>query len=292
MSYSQTVVFPSNSLVDVREVFEQHLVGIVEEGEFQDVFRWCVSSLMKLPFSNTQNISDLRISESQILDWLKVLKALKKGLPIQYALNEAWFCDLCLWVDERVLIPRPETEELVYQTQKIKPSAHSILDWCTGSGCIALAMQDLYPNAKVKGLEFSDEALQVAQKNGQLLNNKVVFEKADALQSDGWNDEKWDIILSNPPYITHNEKNEVQENVHFCEPNMALYVPNEKPLLFYEAIANYAQTRLNKEGLLAFEINPSFALETKEMLENKGYSVQLNNDFYEKERFAFATLNQ
>lgn len=211
--------------------------------------------------------------------------------PVQYVLNEAWFAGIKLYVDENVLIPRPETEELVewiisdfrLQTSDFK---FQILDIGTGSGCIAIALKEKLSYANLYALDVSDAALKVASKNAKVNNTAVNFFKTDLNQSLQKNDFPFfDIIVSNPPYITENEKYDMNENVLSYEPRLALFVPNSDPLLFYNSISNFAVVHLKPNGSLYFEINPSFANEVADLLRKKSFqSIEIKNDLQGKQR--------
>jgi release factor glutamine methyltransferase len=231
---------------------------------------------------------DFRISESMMLKFNFAVKDLKKHKPIQYILEVCDFLNLSLHVTPNVLIPRPETEEL---TQKIihhhKNFTGKILDICTGSGCIPLALKNHFQNAIVHGLDNSRRAIDVARKNADnhLLN--VEFFVADIFNYE--TEQRYDIIVSNPPYVLHSEKLQMHENVLHYEPHQALFVDDKKPLIFYTAIIDFAKKHLNSNGNLYFEINEKFGDKIAETLEKQGFSnIKIEQDFRGKERFVFA----
>lgn len=219
--------------------------------------------------------------------------------PVQYVLRKAWFAGLKLYVDENVLIPRPETEELVdlilrdLSSQKLPGS--KILDVGTGSGCIAIALNKKISSSAVYALDISAKALEISKENAVANNVNINFIEADILNIDS---EiylpDFDIIVSNPPYVTHSEAQEMDENVLLHEPELALFVPNNHPLIFYEAIADFAISHLNKEnGKLYFEINEMMGEKITTMLLTKGFSdVILKKDFQNKDRMISATLKK
>ena len=219
-----------------------------------------------------------------------VVLRLKNHEPLQYILGETCFFGLKLKVSPAVLIPRPETEELVDLISKVElPAGSRILDIGTGSGCIALALKSRFPEAKVSACDISDEALSVARENS--LSNKldVDFFKADILN---WNVSEWPVytvIVSNPPYVTVSEKKQMQKNVLDFEPETALFVDDDNPLLFYRTIAGFAIKQLNHGGLLFFEINENFGPETVSMLLDLGFTeFQLKTDLQGKNRMVAA----
>jgi len=214
--------------------------------------------------------------------------------PVQYVLHEAWFCGMPFYVDENVLIPRPETEELVEWIVKevsgFKFQVSSLLDIGTGSGCIPVALKKKLPNLKVYALDVSEAALNVAQKNANALNASITFYKNNILEKAAWYKlPVFDIIVSNPPYIRQSEEKEMRKNVLLHEPHLAVFVPDEDALVFYKAIAEFGLTHLNKEGRLFFEINEALGNEVKQLLEEHGYSnVEVKKDMQGKERMVKA----
>lgn len=225
--------------------------------------------------------------KERLEEWKKRLKA---GEPVQYVTGKAPFCGYTFHVAPGVLIPRPETEELVeIIIAKTTGSCnkHHILDVGTGSGCIAITLA-LRGN-EVTAWDISDNALRIAKENAVLLNAKVTFEKRDVLQRlNSMPTGQWDIIVSNPPYICKREAAEMECNVLDYEPHEALFVPDDQPLLFYDAIARYGIDNLRDDGMLAFEINPLFAEELTQQLTLIGYhDIEVRQDFFGKERFIF-----
>ncbi len=214
------------------------------------------------------------------------LERLKKHEPVQYVLEEAWFYDLPFYVNQHVLIPRPETEELVQLIAKeSKDQKVSILDIGTGSGCIALSLKKTLPQSTVSAMDVSQEALKVAQKNADRLNIDIEFAKGDILSDHVLDNMKFDIIVSNPPYISKNEMNEMASNVLDHEPHLALFVEDENPLLFYERITEFATKNLNPNGRLYFEINEAYGGKVLEVLQQNGFKhIELVKDMNGKER--------
>lgn len=211
------------------------------------------------------------------------LADLKLEKPIQYILEEAYFMDLPFKVNSTVLIPRPETEELVrwiisdYQ----KPErALSVLDIGTGSGCIAIALAKFLPSARLTAIDISEDALSLAQHNATRLEAAINFVGADITQEIEL-EETYDIIVSNPPYVRISEKKDMRNNVKKYEPHQALFVPDEHPLLFYEKIAELASRKLKAGGGLYLEINQYLAEETKELLASYDFSqIELSKDLF------------
>lgn len=221
------------------------------------------------------------------LDFLEnALLKLKNQIPVQYIVGETAFCGLLFKVDKNVLIPRPETEELVewiFQNHK-KNESIKILDIGTGSGCIAISLAKNLPNAEVFALDVSAEALDVAKKNAAMNAVKVDFIQADILTIEKLPD-TFDVIVSNPPYVRESEKDLMQQNVLSNEPHIALFVENENPLLFYDKIAELAKNHLTENGVLYFEINQYLGNETVDLLKSKGFkNIELKKDIYGVDR--------
>ena len=220
-----------------------------------------------------------------------ILEELKSWRPVQYIIGQADFCDMSLKVKEGVLIPRPETEELVEWITSESKAEASILDIGTGSGCIAIALSKAIKNSRVWAMDISTKALEIASINGQLYAPEVRFIEGDALKEfDRLFDTKFDVVVSNPPYIPQSDISLMRANVTEHEPETALFVPDNDPLLFYRAIAQRAQHLLNGGGKLYFEIYEALAKEMIAMLEEEEYKdIILREDFRGKPRMICAT---
>ncbi|GHV07825.1 release factor glutamine methyltransferase [Bacteroidia bacterium] len=239
---------------------------------------------------------DKQLSANERMRIQEIVVELKNYRPIQYILGETEFYSLKFQVNENVLIPRPETEELVdwiVSTYKLS-GAHKMrcLDIGTGSGCIAVALAKKLPNASVFALDISEKALEVARKNAANNEVKISFFQQDILKDSLENlPGKWDVIVSNPPYITPSEKKDMSKNVLDYEPDEALFTPQENPLFFYERIAEIGLKRLEENGALYFEINELYGKKNVEMLQSKGYgAVCLKKDIAGKDRMINAKL--
>ena len=229
----------------------------------------------------TKEVVSLSPQQESLLE--SALKRLAGGEPLQYLIGSTPFCGLTFHVDSRVLIPRPETAELVeWVAQDAAPSG-SLLDVGTGSGCIAISLAHRLKSWKVQGWDISDGALEVARENNRRNGTEVEFSKVDILNATARS--KFDVIVSNPPYVMESEKSQMEDTVLEFEPHIALFVSDSDPLLFYRAIAEFGHRALNPGGRLYFEINPLKVKEMKDMLVSAGYhDVEVRNDIFGKPR--------
>jgi len=261
-----------------------------------------IESISKLIFEKVHGLSRLQvylnqhktISPANLAQITEIVNRLIQFEPIQYILGETEFYGLSLKVNAAVLIPRPETEELVDWILNNKPPLNPlILDIGTGSGCIPIALSKKLPGASVDGWDISSEALMVARENAELNQAKVNFIYADVLnQGYPAQPQKYDIIVSNPPYVTASEQLSMLKNVIDYEPHIALFVPDTDPLIFYRAIADIAINQLKPGGKLYFEINEQFGNETADLLSLKGFkNIIIKKDINDKERMLKAELN-
>ena len=210
---------------------------------------------------------------------------LTKHEPIQYIIGKAWFYQYPFYVNQHVLIPRPETEELVQHIiQDNQKACPSIIDIGTGSGCIPISLKKNMV-ADITAIDFSVEALKVAAKNAQELESSILFKEIDFLDESKWEQlECYDIIVSNPPYIMNKEKEEMYNNVLNHEPHLALFIEDSNPLLFYEKIAKFGNAHLKNHGSIWVEINEALPNETKEVFEKEQYTTVIYNDLQGKSR--------
>lgn len=220
------------------------------------------------------------------------LRRLKENEPIQYIIGNTFFCDLKFFTDKRALIPRPETEELMYLILSENKNPLSILDIGTGSGCIAISLKHNLPTTEVTAWDVSKDAISLAQKNADFHNLHINFEEIDVLSVKNI-DKKFDVIVSNPPYVTPLDKEQMHENVLKFEPHLALFVEQDNPLIFYKKIADLGRTMLNNGGKLYFEINENYGKETVEFLNQMGYkSIVLIKDLSGRHRIIRAVWEQ
>lgn len=282
----------SNKVTDIRATYTGNLRKLYPEQEANSLFDILLSETAGI--SRMQRIANdqLRLSESEILKIHFSCKELMRHRPIQYILGYTDFYGLRLRVDERVLIPRPETEELVEWIIKTYNNAEAqrILDIGTGSGAIALALKANIPDAEIWAMDVSSEALEVAAMNGNTLKLPVKWIKADITDSSQYRQfPQFDVIVSNPPYVTESDKAEMQANVLDYEPERALFVSDADPLLFYRHILDFAQAHLNSGGSIFMEINERFGNEMRELLVASGYqNIELRHDLHDRMRMVRA----
>lgn len=285
---------------EFKKHFFTELSDLYPETEIQSFFNILIEFRLQLTRVELALQSSLEFKNSELSFFQKALIDLKSQIPIQYIIGETEFYGLTFKVNKNVLIPRPETEDLVdwilkdYQLQianyELKKSKIKILDIGTGSGCIAISLAKNFPNAEVFAIDISSEAINTAKINAR--NNKVDihFIETDILTLSEL-PHKFDIIVSNPPYVRELEKEQMQTNVLANEPHVALFVKNDDPLLFYDKIANLAKSYLNITGYLYFEINEYLADETVDLLKLKGFkNIQLKKDIFEVDRMTKASL--
>ena len=269
--------------------FFSELQTIQEDSEIESFFFILTEYLHDLKRIDISLNPDFEVSETDLQKWNVIISELKTEKPIQYITGEAWFYGLRFEVNENTLIPRPETEELVEwivdgQKTKDKRQKVSILDIGTGSGCIPITIKKEIPNALVSAIDVSEKALEMARKNAIDNEVEVNFILQNILESESLI-EKYDIIVSNPPYVRNLEKQEIKKNVLDYEPHLALFVEDTDALLFYRKIAELALTGLSPNGKLFFEINQYLGKETVALLENLGFkNIELRKDFVGNDR--------
>lgn len=281
-------------MTETLHYIRHELEGIYPDNEIQSLARIVIEQVSGVSFHRLSVDKDKQLSENQKQDIRRIVQRLKQSEPVQYILNEAWFYGLTLAVDSSVLIPRPETEELVELiVKRHKEEKPRILDIGTGSGCIAIALAKHLPGAEVWAVDVSAEALQTARRNAALNQAEVHFLQADILHPNAAEliPHTYNIIVSNPPYVLESEKAAMEKNVLEYEPGLALFVPDEAPLRFYRAIARLGKQKLEDNGFLYFEINARCGTEMISMLEEEKYRhIRLIQDIYGKDRMTQAQL--
>ena len=290
------------------------LTHIYDAGEAKAIVRWVLDVRFDMSWTDILCGKVTELSAHDQTELEKIMQRLEKGEPVQYIIGVADFFGRQFHVEPGVLIPRPETEELCRWilasdkhglTRTVRESPHqsdaNILDIGTGSGCIAITLALELPDAQVTAWDISDDALRIAAGNAKSLGANVTFKHRDVLDSSLFTLDsslftlhsslpKWDLIVSNPPYICEKEKSAMECNVLDHEPHLALFVPDDDPLLFYRAIAQYAAEALTAQGSLFFEINPLYADDLARMLRMMSYhDILIHQDQFGKSRFLKAT---
>jgi release factor glutamine methyltransferase len=272
------------------QLFYQQLSHIYPEGEVRAIFRTLAETYEQLSLVSLHLFADREVNHDSEIRYLHALELLKKHIPVQHITGRAWFMDLQLCVNPDVLIPRPETEELVNLLIEMKPKAGDrILDLCTGSGCIALAAANYLPQTDIWAVDISAAALKVAIQNSQKLELPVKFIQADILAElqEDW--PTFQYIVSNPPYIPLSEAPAMDNHVALHEPHQALFVPEEDPLLFYKALSRHASRLLEPQGPVIMECHGTYASEVANLFIQNGFcDVTVLEDLSGKKRFVKA----
>jgi release factor glutamine methyltransferase len=274
-----------NQLKTVKNYFTEQLKNLFTSTEINSMWKEIICLRLNWNRSDFILNTTFRLSESDLLFIRSYVHRLKNNEPFQHIHGITIFFGLELICDKRALIPRPETEELVAWAVEFGPYK-TIVDLCTGSGCIALGLKSKFSESDITGLDISADALSLAQENSKLTNLDIEFILADILTINvDFSDKKWDCIISNPPYIPTNESESIAENVLNFEPEISLFVENDNPIIFYEAIVKYAKSNLSENGFLFFEIHPDFSAEISDLLNLNGFiNIELRKDLQGKNR--------
>lgn len=295
---STSILIINNSLkiLELKNQIKIQLSGLYPSEEIQSFFNILSEEYLKLSRIEIALNPDKEVSNEDLEKFQKALVRLKNQEPIQYIVGETEFFSLLFKVNKHTLIPRPETEELVdWILSENKSPTHytlpnNILDIGTGSGCIAISLAKNLSDFEVSALDISEEALKVALQNAEFNEVEVNFFQTDILEIEKL-PKQYDIIVSNPPYVRELEKKEMQQNVVKYEPDSALYVKDEDPLLFYRAILKLAITHLNPNGKLFFEINEYLANELTRLLKDEGFqNIEVKKDIFGKDRMLKCNL--
>lgn len=282
---------------DAFSQFRQALSTVYDPQEIESITILALSELLKLPKAKLKAFPETEIGHLQAENLNSILQRLQTGEPVQYILGHTEFYGLDFKVNPSVLIPRPETEELVeWAISSFQLAVDSwqqpykILDIGTGSGCIAISLQKNLPGAQVSAMDISTEALKTAKENAELNRVNVNFIHNDILNHSPLT-AHYSLIISNPPYVTLDDKKQMHTNVTDFEPHTALFVPEDDPLIFYKTIADFASTHLKKQGLLFFEINENYGQQIVNMLDDKSFkNIELRKDMSNRDRMIKAVL--
>ena len=277
-----------------RDQFIQELTPLYDAGEAESFFYLILEAKHQLKRIDIALQPELVLPVSELETWNSILEQLKREIPIQYILGTTHFYGLEFKVNENVLIPRPETEELVdwiikSQKSEVRNKKVKILDIGTGSGCIAISLAKNLSNAEVFALDVSEKALATAQKNAELNQVQVQFICQSILETEDLG-QQFDVIVSNPPYVRNLEKQEIKKNVLDNEPHLALFVADDDALIFYRKIAQLAVKNLSQTGQLYFEINQYLGKEMLDLLQEMDFkNSELRQDIYGNDRMTRST---
>lgn len=276
-----------NSVQDCINLLKKEIYPIYSATEIQSFIRLIFEDLLGYSAIDLVEKRNIQVSDKVYNQLLKIIIELKFEKPIQYILGDTEFMGYKFSVNEGVLIPRSETEELVlWISESISIKNPEIIDIGTGSGCIAISLKKMFSDANVFGIDISESALSVAKHNSTSHNADVLFKQFDILNIDSLRmSNTYDIIVSNPPYVTNKEKSLMSKNVLEYEPDIALFVPDDDALIFYDAICTFAKIRLNPGGYIFFEINEELGDDVCELMRNYGFvEIELRKDINGKDR--------
>ncbi|MFV0143549.1 MULTISPECIES: peptide chain release factor N(5)-glutamine methyltransferase [Empedobacter] len=271
------------TLVKLKQLFLDKLQLLYDKEEASNIFMIYVEDKLNLDLSSRDEIE-------LTTEILSDLEQLKKGQPIQHITGKAFFYNDFFFVNENTLIPRPETEELVelIRNDYAQNQDISMIDLGTGTGCIPISLAKLFPNAKVSALDISENALKIAQLNAETLKVNINFYHNNLLEDIQLN-QKFDVIISNPPYIRNLEKEEMHQNVLNFEPHLALFVENDDALIFYERVIDFAKNHLKENGKIYCEINQYLGEETKQLFQKFYQNVIIHKDISGNDRMLSAS---
>ncbi|MEE1021394.1 MAG: peptide chain release factor N(5)-glutamine methyltransferase [Bacteroidales bacterium] len=280
----------SNKLKDIIDFAYQELDLLYEKSEIRSMIYSLIEHFTEFDLTKILTYKDeLKVSESELLKINFAIKDLKKEKPLQQIIGYTDFLDVKIDVNEHVLIPRVETEEIVQRVINENKGRKNlkIADICCGSGCIAIALKKAFPDSNLYAYDISEEALKKSKENAEKNKEKINFFKENILESKEKNQE-FDIIVSNPPYVRESEKAFMRNNVLLYEPALALFVSDEEPLIFYEHLLKFSNQNLAKNGKIYMEINENLAKETELLFKNFNYQTSVFKDLRGKDRLLLA----
>lgn len=277
------------------QTFLDQLLPLYPISEAEQIRQMAFESMASISRSDIVMHPEKIISSNQEQQLMDALSKLCEYIPIQYVLGESWFYKLRFEVNESVLIPRPETEELVTAAiQRLLPQDNPrVLEIGTGSGCIPISIKKNVAAASITSIDISKESLQVAAKNALTHSTEIEFVQCDFLEDSSWNAfGQFDLIISNPPYIPKSEIHTMDKHVTAHEPHLALFVADQEPCIFYKKIAQFGIDHLHLAGIIMVEVHEKYAHEAAATFAQKGYTTSIQKDFFGKERMVFVTLCQ
>ena len=270
-----------------RQNFNESLASVYTTEEIDSIFFQLMEHVLNI--GRAEIILKINTELDQVIlnDVVHFMNRLEKKEPIQYIIGQTSFAEVPIYVNHHVLIPRPETENLVYWIKSREPHNLAILDICTGSGCIAFALEN-HLNARVSAWDISNEALKVAKQTGTSISSNVSFSQVDILKGPQTQD-RWDVIVSNPPYVLQEEKSQIHANVLEYEPHLALFTSREDTIQFYRAVIQFASLHLLPGGRLYFELNPKTANAVISLLKTMDFvDIVVDNDMQNQARMLVA----
>ena len=285
--------FRSNRVRDIASLFHEELDGMYGGGEVGVFLDMLFEAFLGWDKVRLLTSREQTIDQSDLLRFHWALEDLKRHRPIQHIIGYTDFCGCRIKVNPDVLVPRPETEEIVNWiiTNHSSLTTHRCLDLCTGSGCIAIALKKAFPAADVTAVDVSPEALEIARQNAQNNGVDICFMQADVLNGVDGLSGSYGLIVSNPPYVRDSERAQMAANVLDYDPALALFVPDDDPLRFYRAIATIAKEHLAENGQVVVEINEALGDETCAVFKAQGFTPKVHEDFRGKPRWVSAALN-
>jgi release factor glutamine methyltransferase len=284
------------TLNEARTVLTKELKNVYETDELRNIIELVVEHITNMSRAEQVKNKIPYLTCTQLEDLDAITERLKKNEPVQYVLGEAWFAGMKFKVNKNVLIPRPETEELVdwivKKSQKSKVKSQNIIDIGTGSGCIPITLKKKLPESDVSAIDVCSEALFTATENAMELNAEVNFLLVDFLDEEKWKElAQYDIIVSNPPYVKQSEINTMHERVKEFEPHLALFVSDNNPLLFYKKLSDFSMKHLKAGGKLFVEINETLGEAISNLFRSAGFvNVELKKDMQGKDRMVMASV--
>lgn len=287
----------TNSIKAIRSYFKDKLANHFSDNEIKLIGNEVICGRLNVSVNELIGLSDQLFSESDLLYFRSIVKRLLKNEPFQYIVGNTLFYGLEMKCDKRALIPRPETEELVdwMKESLLEDNPKMIADICTGSGCIALALKSIFPESNVVAADYSSDALKLAKENSVELSLNLEVIQFDATNENAYSqlsfnqEKKYDCWVSNPPYIPNQESHLMAQNVLDFEPHIALFVPDNDPLLFYRVISKMAVKFLKTKGLLFFEIHENLSIDVRKVLEDNNFiNIEVRKDLQGKSRMVKA----
>ena len=274
-----------------RQNFNESLASVYSTAEIDSLFFQLMEHMLTMDRADVILNASTELDKYVQNDVIQFMNRLEKKEPIQYIIGQTSFAEIPIHLNHHVLIPRPETESLVYWIKSREPDDLAILDICTGSGCIAFALEN-HINARVSAWDISNEALTVAKQTAISIGSNVSFSQADILKRLQTQD-RWDVIVSNPPYVLEEEKSQIHGNVLEYEPHLALFTSIEDPIQFYRAVIQFAALHLSPGGRLYFELNPNTAKSVISLLKTLDFvDIVVENDMQNQVRMLVAKTNK